>query len=414
MTNQTILKMRDKRFPHLKRNYPVIRFMSGNLISFFGDQIYLIALPLIVLSITGSPLSMGIVSALERLPIWLQPFTGILADRLNRKILLMVCDLGRCLIIGLFGLFYIMGQLDIGWIFLGALIIGTLSQIFNTAQFAAVPNLVRKRDLQAVNSIQSGFSNIATLVGPGLGGVIISFYNPGYALLINSFSFLVSFFAILTISLSKPESGAHERKSIYSEIGEGFKFVIKTKPILYTNLAILISMSGTTLFLTLMIFHLKEMIHLSAFQIGLLVSLGGIGAIIGALLTNVLVKWMSHRTLLFVSSFLGGISIILFSFAHSFHWLVLFNALGDFLASMMNPCIITIRQRLTPDHLLGRVQATSRFMSWIFLPLSSFLAGVIALKLGSYHTILVGGTISALAAFFYLHPSLKNLKGGSY
>jgi MFS family permease len=196
LTNQTILKMRDKRFPHLKRNYPVIRFMSGNLISFFGDQIYLIALPLIVLSITGSPLSMGIVSALERLPIWLQPFTGIFADRLNRKILLMVCDLGRCLIIGLFGLFYIMGQLDIGWIYLGALIIGTLSQIFNTAQFAAVPNLVRKRDLQAVNSIQSGFSNIATLVGPGLGGVIISFYNPGYALLINSFSFLVSFFAI--------------------------------------------------------------------------------------------------------------------------------------------------------------------------------------------------------------------------
>jgi MFS family permease len=407
MTDQATLKMIDEQVPQLKNNYPVFRYMAGNLISFLGDQIYLIALPLIVLSLTGSPLIMGIVSALERLPIWLQPLTGVLADRLNRKNLLMVCDLGRCLIIGLLGVFFIMGHLDMWCVYVGAFAIGTLSQIYNTSQFASVPKLVRKSDLQAVNSLQSGFLNTATLLGPGLGGMIISFYNPGYALLINSCSFFISFLAILSISLGQQELNYEKRKSLYSEIGEGFKFVIKTKPILFSNLAILTSMSGTTLFLTLMIFHLKEVIDLSAVQIGWLVSLGGIGAIVGALLTNVLTKRMSHRTLLFVSSFLGGISIILFSYAHTFVWLVLFNALGDLLASMMNPCIITIRQTLTPDHLLGRVQATSRFMSWIFLPLSSFLAGAIALKLGSYHTILIGGIISSLAALFYLHPSLK-------
>lgn len=167
-------------------------------------------------------------------------------------------------------------------------------------------------------------------------------------------------------------------------------------------------MSGTTLFLTMMIIYLKGTIQLSAIQIGWLLSLGGIGSIIGSLTTNILLKKFSRRSLLFVSSFLGGLSIVFFSYAHSFVYLVIWNAVGDLMASMMNPCIITLRQTLTPDHLLGRVQATSRFMSWIFLPLSSVLSGILAVHLGSNHTILIGGIISTIASVFYLHPSLNH------
>jgi MFS family permease len=405
------LKNNDNHFPKLSRNYPVFRFMGGNLISFFGDQIYLIALPLIILKLTGSPLNMGIVAALERLPIWLQPITGVLSDRLNRKLLLMISDMGRCLIIGFIGVLFILNDLSIWMIYVGAFTIGMLSQIYNTSQFASVPKLVRKNDLQAINSINTSLSKTAMLLGPGLGGLIVSFYNPGYALLINSFSFFISFLTVSSIPLlNSSRLTPLKKKPFIKEIDEGFKFVIKTKPILFTNIAILVSMSGTTLFLTMMIFHLKDTIHLSATQIGWLLSLGGIGSILGSLSTNFLIKKFSHRKLLFVSSFLGGISIVLFSYAHSFVLLVIFNLIGDLMASMMNPCILTIRQTLTPEHLLGRVQATSRFMSWIFLPLSSFLAGVLALSFGTGHTILVGGIVATFASIFYLHPSLKSKK----
>lgn len=258
-------------FPQLSRNYPVFRFMGGNLISFFGDQIYLIAIPLIVLAITGSPLTMGIVAALERLPIILQPITGILSDRVNRKKLLLICDFGRGLIVGLIGILFIMNQLEMWYLYSAALIIGCLSQIYNTSQFASMPNMVRRNDLHAVNSINTGIFNTAVLVAPGLGALLISLYNPGYALLVNSISFFIAFFTVLSIKIKVADTrkGKH---TFIQDIKEGFHFVIKTKPILFTNLAILASTFGTTLFLTMMIFYLKDTIQLATTQIGWLLS----------------------------------------------------------------------------------------------------------------------------------------------
>ncbi|WP_181778011.1 hypothetical protein [Rossellomorea aquimaris] len=74
----------------------------------------------------------------------------------------------------------------------------------------------------------------------------------------------------------------------------------------------------------------------------------------------------------------------------------------------MSPCIITIRQTLTPDHLLGRVQATSRLMTWVFMPLAAFLAGILAEAIGTDLTIMLAGAISTLASLPYLHHSLKD------
>ncbi|WP_117168054.1 MFS transporter [Paraliobacillus sediminis] len=401
------LKRSVHEVPEFKHNYSVFRFISGNVISFCGDQIYLIAIPLMVLAITGSPLSMGLVAALERLPILFQPLTGILADRYNRKYLLLLCDMARSIIVGLIGVLFIFDLLEIWFLYSGAFIIGLLSQVYNTAQFASIPRLVRKGDLQAVNSINTGLFNTAVLVAPGLGGLIISFYNPGYALLLNSFSFLVAFFAILSINLKQEPQKLNKKRSFWIDIKEGFQFVIQTKPILFTNVAMLASIFGTTLFLTMIIFHLTDTINLTVEQTGILISIGGIGAIAGALVTNSLSKRYSYRRILFVSSFIGGVSIVLFGIASTYFLLIIFNALGTFAASLMNPCIVTIRQTLTPDHLLGRVQATSRFMTWILMPLAAFLAGLLANEFGTNFTIILGGTVSTFASVFYLHRSLK-------
>ncbi|HET7579850.1 MAG TPA: MFS transporter [Bacillales bacterium] len=394
-------------FPELKQNYPVFRFMGGNFISFFGNQMYLIAIPLIVLAITGSPISMGIVSALERLPILLQPFMGILPDRLNRKKILLICDLGRCFIVGGVGVLFLFNQLELWQLYSASLIIGLFSQIYDTSQFASVPNLVRQRDLQTVNSLNTGLHHTAVLVGPGLGGLIISFYNPGYALLMNGLSFFISFLAILSLDMKVAAPKSQKISTFFEDVKEGFQFVVNTRPIFFTNLAMLASIFGTTLFLTMMIFHLKDTIQLSANQIGWLLSVGGLGAIGGAIVTGPLRKRFSYRRILFVASIVGGLSIVLFGLVHTYAWLILFNAVGTIAASMMNPCIVTLRQALTPDHLLGRVQATSRFMTWTLMPLAAFLAGILSEQIGTGETIVLGGTISTLASFIYLHSSLR-------
>jgi MFS family permease len=394
--------------PEFKKNFQVFRFIGGNLVSFFGDQIYLISLPLIVLAITGSPLSMGIVAALERLPILIQPFTGVLADNFNRKKLLMICDLGRFLTVGLLGFLYLTDQLTIWGIYAGALLVGVLTQVYNTSQFASVPKLVQKRDLQLVNSINTGIFQTAVFIAPGLGGIIISIFNPGMGLIINSLTFLIGFLVVCSLNI---ESNVQKEKitssKVFTDIKEGFLFVIQKKPILYTNLAMFFSIFGSTLFLTMLVIHLKSTAGLDSILIGYVLSIGGIAAIGGALITNILKKNLSYRTILFFASLVGGVSIIAFGMNNSFIWLALMNALGTISASIMNPCIVTIRQKLTPDHLLGRVQATSRFMTWILMPVAALTAGILAEQYSTTLTFFIGGIIATISSFIYLHPSLK-------
>ncbi|MFZ3580246.1 MFS transporter [Virgibacillus sp. DJP39] len=390
-----------------KKNYPLFRFIGGNLISFFGDQIYMIALPLIVLAITGSPLSMGIVAALERLPILIQPFTGVLADNFNRKKILMVCDLGRFLTLGTLGALYIMNNLLIWKIYAAAFILGILTQVYNTSQFASVTRLVQKKDLQLVNSINTGIFQTAVFIAPGLGGILISIFNPGIGLIINSLSFFVGFLVIRSINVeSNSQKAKMSSTKALADIKEGFTFVIQQKPILYTNSAMLFSVFGTTLFLTMLVIHLKSTVGLDAVRIGYLISIGGAAAIAGALLTNVLKRYYSYRSILFIAGVMGGGSIIAFGLHDSFIWLVFMNALGTICAAIMSPCIVTIRQKISPDYLLGRVQATSRFMTWISMPIAALVAGIIGENYGTTPTLLVGGTIAVLGSFLYLHPSL--------
>ncbi|MGD6966948.1 MFS transporter [Rossellomorea vietnamensis] len=391
--------------PPFKKNYQVFRFIGGNLVSFFGDHIYMIALPLIVLAITGSPLSMGIVAALERLPILLQPLAGVMADKLNRKSLLLFCDLGRFIITGILGFLYLLGNLNIWAIYLAALMMGIMTQLYNTSQFASVPKLVRKKDLQLVNSINTGIFQTAVFIAPGLGGILISIFNPGVGLLINSLSFAIGFAVVISLDITheKWEKGS----GWLAEVKEGFVFVMKEKPILYTNLAMLFSVFGTTLFITMLVVHLKLSAGFSSAEIGFLLSIGGAAAIAGALVTNLIKKAFTYRTILFAGGTIGGASIIGFGLGDSFVLLAVMNAIGTISAAIMSTCIVTIRQILSPEQLLGRVGATSRFMTWLLMPLAALTAGVIAETFGTGHAIVLGGLIAALSSFIYLAPSLK-------
>ncbi|MYL51377.1 MFS transporter [Halobacillus litoralis] len=391
-----------------KSNHQALRFIGGNLVSFFGDQIYLIALPLMVLALTGSPLSMGIVAAIERVPVLLQPLAGVLADRLNRKRILLFCDFFRFLLLGSIGVLFLYGMITIHAIYAAAFMIGVLGQLYQTSQFASIPKLVRKQDLDLMNSLNTGMFHTAVFLAPGLGGWIVALYNPGVGMILNSLSFFIGFLVVWSLRL-EAERMQREKRSFTQDMREGFRFVIRQKPLLYTNIAMFFSVFGTTLFLTMLIVHLKAEIGFSGISIGWLLSIGGLGAIGGAVLSPILRTRVAYRTLLFGCGALGGLSIILFSFYQSFLALALLNAVGTICASISSPCIVTLRQKLSPEHLLGRVQATSRFMTWALMPVAALVAGITGEYISTTMTIAIGGSVSTIASFIYLHPSLKKI-----
>ncbi|WP_338776944.1 MFS transporter [Metabacillus sp. FJAT-52054] len=394
----------------LKKNRNILKLLSGNFISFFGDQIYMIAVPLIVLALSGSPLMMGFAAAAERLPILFQPAAGILADRMDRRRLLLICDAVRCLLTGILGTLHLIGALEIWHLFFSVFVIGIFSQVYQTAQFAYIPKLVRKIDLQAVNSINSAILNTSVLMAPAIGGLVISLYNPGIGLLINSVSFFIAYLFILLIPIKSIPISQKVKHSFLNDAVEGFQFVIKTKPIFYTNMALLLSVVGTTLFVTMLIFHLKDIIGLSEWEIGLLLSFSGAGVVAGAMAAGLFKKRILNRKLLFLSSFIGGCSIFLFGLTEQFFLLLILNAVGTAAAAVMNPCIAGIRQDFTPDHLLGRVQATSRLMTWALMPLAAFMAGFLAERAGTHAVIILGSFFSLAGSVVYLKLEKENSK----
>nr|WP_246625262.1 MFS transporter [Fictibacillus nanhaiensis] len=389
-----------------------MRLLGSKFISFLGDQIYLLALPLIVLQITGSAVAMGMIAAVERVPVFFQPLAGWIADTFNRKKLLYIADLSRGVLLLFLAVLYQANLLEFWHIATGALFMGWLTQLHNAAGFAFLPHLVQKERLHEANAWNEGLFQTAIVIGPALGGLLISLTAPGLGLLLNAISFFITFWIITKINI-QPTSKVRSfnRNTFFQtftlELKEGFKHVFHTKIIFYTNMALMISTFGTTMYLTLFIFHLTEVLLFKPAQIGIILSLGGIMAITGALVTNRLSHLFTFQAILMMAHLLGGLSIISLAFSGTFLTVAIANAIGVLAACMINPCITTIRQKHTPDILLGRVQATSRWMTWLLLPFSAMLSGYLGSITSSAATIAIGGTITATTFLFYLLPAVR-------
>ncbi|MEW9096507.1 MAG: MFS transporter [Clostridiaceae bacterium] len=418
-SNNSINKTRFQRL------MPIYKLMTGTMISFIGDQIYMIALPWIVYNITGSVAQMATVTAIGKIPNIFQPITGALVDRFNKKKLLLICDAIESTAVCSMGFLYLAGGLEIWHIYLATIFLGFLGQIYNAAKFSAIPLLVENNDLHFVNSLDSGIYNMGILIGPSIGGAIITLYNPGYALLLNGISFLGTLITTLSIdipgnmsdNISEEEKikGAEKEcentsllKELENDLKVGFQFVFKNPILLHTNVALIFSTIGTTLFLTVMFFYLQSVICLDAQQVGILLSIGGIGAMLGSIFTNYLLKYLSYINVIIIGFIVGGSSIIIFGSVESYLLLTLSNALGTFAVSLINPCVATIRQSITPKHLLGRVQATSKFMTWTLIPVSAYLSGLLSNYFGTSTTIVLGGVIQMTASLILFRISRRN------
>lgn len=396
----------------LYKNVNVMNLLGSKFVSFLGDQIYLLALPLIVLQLTGSAVSMGIIAAVERIPIFFQPIAGWIADTYNRKRILYFSNLSRGFLLLLLAVLYQTDTLEFWHIASGALLMGWLTQLHNAAGFAFLPHLVQKERLHEANAWDEGLFQTAIVIGPALGGLLVSMTAPGAGLFLNAISFFLTFWMITKIHIEHENKVTRYNRHTFfhafaSELKEGFKHVFNTKIIWYTNLALMISTFGTTMFLTLFIFHLKEVLFLKPAEIGFILSLGGLMAITGALVTNRMNLVFRFQTILMIAHLTGGLSIIGLAFSETFITVTITNAIGVLAACMINPCIRTIRQTHTPDHLLGRVQATSRWMTWLLLPVAAMLSGYLAASTSSAFTITIGGIVTAITFLFYLLPAVR-------
>lgn len=392
-----------RRFSPLWRNRDYMLLWSGQLISSVGGQVSLLAFPLLVLAITRSPAQAGIIGALRSLPFVLLSLpAGALVDRWDRKWVMLLCDTGRGLALGSIPVALWLGHLTMIQLYLVALVEGTLMTFFSLAEAACLPHVVAKEQLPTATAQNQTIDSIAWTLGPFLGGLL---YKIGLSIpfLTDAISYICSVLSIFFIRTSFQEQRAEAPRRIWREIGEGLHFIWRDS--LLRFLAILMwGLVAPTIGFTLILIVLAQRFNASPVAIGILFASGGMGSIVGALLTPPLQRRFTFGQMTIGSAWVWTISWLGLAIAPNLWVLGIANGLNFIIVPIYFSVQYSYRLLVVPDQLQGRVQSVFRLLSFGTQPLGLALTGALIQWIGPVWTVLalfVPQVLFTLIATFY-------------
>jgi MFS family permease len=382
----------------LNRDYMLL--WSGQTISNIGTEVTQLAFPLLILSLTGSAAQAGFAGALRALPyiIFSLP-AGALIDRWDRKRAMIFCDTGRAISLASIPVALAIGHLMILQLYLVALIEGTLFVFFNIAEAACLPRVVPKEQLPAATAQNMATDGITALVGPSLGGAL---YTAGRFLpfLADAVSYTVSVFSLFFIKTKFQKERVASRRKLWVEIQEGLAWLWHHPLIRF--MAIL---TGGYNFISagfvLIIIVLAQQQHASPFIIGLIFAIGGIGAVLGAIVAPAIQKRLSFGQAIIGASWLTMLFMPLYAIAPNPLVLGIITAASFSVGPVYNVVQFSYRSALIPDELQGRVNSVFRLVAFGGQPLGLALTGLLIQNIGVIQTVLissVGFIILAIAA----------------
>lgn len=368
------------------------RLFAANAAAQLGEQVSLIAIPLAALYVLkASALGVALLRSFAVLPFLLFSLpAGVWVDRLRRRPLMILADFGRAAAVVSIPIAYWLGHLSMAQLYLVAGVHGFLSVIFDLSYLSFLPTLVGRDRLGEANEKLLGMQSAAGLAGPTLGGGLVSAIGAPVAVLAEAVGFLVSGASVLAIR-GREERPQPTQTRARAELAEGLCYVF-SQPYLRT-LTIWISAGNlftSALFALFIVFMVRDL-HLGATTIGWVSAVINLG-FIGAALTNRRlvgrfgVGPMIAYTGLASQALLLGLPLA--PSASPLPVLVVTGFGATFLGFFMNVNQLTLRQAITPNRLLGRMNAVTRFMYWGTMPLGSALGGVVADVAGLRATLL--------------------------
>jgi MFS family permease len=372
------------------------RFWIGETVSLVGSEVTRFALPLVaVLSLGASAFEVGLLNATRYVPIVvLSLFVGAWLDRRRRLPVLIASNLARAGFIGLVPLAAATHRLSIGLLCVVALAVGTLTVIFDIGSLSFVPSIVERPRLADANGrLQTSFS-LAMIVGPGVGGLLIGLLTAPITLTIDAASYLFSVLMLALLRVREPGPVRPEqRPTVRSSIAEGLQAVYGS-PILRN----LLSQSATfnlaqNAMLTVFVVYAVRSLGLSAGQLGLVLGLGAFGGLAGALSANRITTRIGYGRTLRMATITAGLAPLLFLAADgsspaSVAILTAGYGIAAFMLVIYNVNTVTLRQIVTPNRLLARMNASYRMVLFGTIPLGALLGGTLGQYLG-LHTAMV-------------------------
>lgn len=354
------------------------RLYSGQIVSLLGDWFEFIAVQTLVFQLTGSGLAAGLAIIASTLPsFFLIPLAGSIADRFDRRKIMIAMDLVRA---GLALLLLLVRTPDQIWM---VYVFQTLSVIFasffNPALNAAIPNLVRRDQLLTANALSSATWGTMLAVGTFVGGVAVATVGRDAAFVINSLSFLVSAFFIWRIrtALNQPRAGQRKPLNPFADFVEGFQYAAQ-RPQVFWLLLVKAGgglAGGVILLLTVFSFTVFDT---GAQGVGLLQFARGLGILVGPVVVARFVNGRIGRAQRFISIgfFVVGVSYLLFGLAPTIFVAMLCVFFAHTGWGSNWTLSAALLQRLTPDYIRGRIFSMDLGMLTLTLAFSTFMTGV--------------------------------------
>lgn len=395
-----------KAFPALKhKNYRL--FFIGQFISLIGTWLQMVAQGWLVFTLTNSAFWVGIVAAAASFPVLIfSLFGGVIVDRFDKRKIMILTQIFSMILAFILGGLTISGLINIFEIILLAFLLGITTVLDNPARQAFVIEMVGKEDLVSAIALNSGISNGARVIGPGIAGLLIAFFGIGQTFIINGISYIAVIMALLFIETRTILSKTHPHP--LKAIKEGLRYSF-SHPIIRTLLffAAISSVFGWS-YGVLMPVVAQNIFHQGATGLGYLYSATGLGAVLGTLFVSAFSKKISPRFFILGGSTLFAVSIILFSlttrlrFAMPLLFLSGLGLISQF--AMLNSTI----QHLVGDHVRGRGMSIYMLMFLGMQPLGSFQIGFMAEHFGSFWAIRFGAFIVLIfAGFIYFDKSFR-------
>ncbi len=398
------------RRPSLWRQGDFMKLWSGQTISQFGDEITLLAIPFVaILTLGADAFEMGILGVVRFLP-WIA-FTlpaGVWVDRMRRRPILIGADLARAAVLASIPIAFLGGWLTMIQIYVVAFLAGTLEVFFDVAYQSYLPSLVERDELVEGNSKLELSRAGSSVMGPTIAGFLIELVRAPFAIAFDAISYLGA--ALFVAFIRRPEAGPapHDpaggaRPSMWQEARAGLGYVAGS-PYL-RNIA---ACTGTiNLFGNIgevvAILYFVNVLELSAGMIGLIFAIGNIGVLIGALTGGRLAKAFGTGPIIIATAALSGVAFLLIPLAprdNPFWFLVVGGIIGGFTTVVYNVNQVGLRQAITPNGMMGRMNATMRLIVWGTIPIGALVGGVIGTVIGLQAALWV----SAIGAFLGFLP----------
>jgi len=400
-TEKTVTPVRNLLRSLRSRNYRL--FVAGQSVSLVGTWMQQVAMSWLVYRLTGSAMLLGVVGFTSQIPtIFISPVAGVLADRWDRRRLLIATQALAMFQAVFLAVVVLTGVVQVWQIILLSLILGVVNAFDIPIRQSFVVEMVEQReDLGNAIALNSSMVNGARLIGPAIAGLLVASLGEGICFALNAISYLAVIVALAAMRIPRGSHLGRPRRRILQELNEGFMYAYRFGPIRSILLLVaLVSIMGMPYTVLVPVFA-KDILHGGAHTFGFLMTAAGCGALAGTLYLASRKSVIGLGRLIVIATVLFAAGIFSFAFSSNFILSLAALALAGFGAMTLIASCNTILQTILDEDKRGRVMSffTIAFMG--MAPFGSLGAGLMAGIIGPRDTLLLGGVGCLVGAVFF-------------